>query len=73
MACTPDSSKGGCYPRVNFDQDGDCSGPVGGTKTVGMPAFALEVTNPPSAIWVTEELEAIVDAATGELFVFDNI
>lgn len=71
--CKPASSRGGCTPVVVFDTDGSCAGPAGGTKTVGIPAFDLDVTNPPDLIWKTEDYIPIQDAATGDVFYFDNI
>jgi hypothetical protein len=73
MACNPDSSKGACYPRIDFDQDGNCAGPAGGTKTVGTPQFELDVTNPPDLVWKTEDYVPIQDDVTLDVYIFDNI
>lgn len=71
--CKPASSRGGCTPVIEFDQDGNCAGPEGGTKTIGVPGFVLDVTNPPDLVWKTEDYQPIQDQATGDIFVFDNL
>lgn len=71
--CTPSWNKGGCYPVLPVEDQGNCEGPAGGTKTVGVPQFALAVTNPPNLIWTDEDFTVIQADDDGSPFMFDNI
>lgn len=73
MACDPASSKGGCVPVVIYQSDGNCAGPAGGTKTIGMPAFELEVMNPPDLTWRDEDFTPIQSDDDGTVYLFDNV
>lgn len=73
MACTPATTKGGCTPVIIVDDEGSCEGPSGGTKTLGTPAFDLEVTNPPNRIWTDEDFVVIQSEIDGSPMEFDNI
>lgn len=73
MACTPGQSIGGCVPVIPYESDGSCAGPAGGTKTIGVPAFELEVTNPPDLTWRDEDFTPIESDDDGTVFVFDNV
>lgn len=73
MACTPSWNKGGCVPILPIEDQGNCAGPIGGTKTVGVPQFVLAVSNPPNRIWTDENLIVIQADDDGSPFEFDNV
>ena len=73
MACIPSWSKSSCHPVIHVEDQGNCAGPAGGTKTVSSPQFVLEVTNPPNFIWTDEDFTVIQADDDGSVFVFDNI
>lgn len=73
MHCDPDTTKGGCTPVIIFEGDGNCDGPAGGTKTVGVPGLELAVTNPPDLTWRDEDFVPIESDDDGTVFIFDNI
>lgn len=73
MACTPDWSRGGCTPVIPFEGDGNCDGPAGGTPTLGIPSYALDVTNPPNRIWTDEDLIVIQADDDGSPWELDNL
>lgn len=73
MACTPATTQGGCTPVIIVDDEGSCEGPSGGTKTLGVPAFDLSVTNPPDLVWRDEDFVPIESDDDGTVYVFDNV
>lgn len=73
MACNPSSTKGGCTPVIRIDDQGNCAGPAGGTKTVGVPVFVPVVQNGPDLIWRDEDFTIIQADDDGTPFWFDNI
>lgn len=73
MACIPAWTKGGCVPVIQYESDGSCAGPAGGTKTVSVPPLVLAVTNPPDLIWRDEDFTVIQADDDDTPFVFDNI
>lgn len=73
MACTPDWSRGGCTPVIPFEGDGNCDGPAGGTPTLGIPSYTLDVTNPPDLIWRDEDYVPIQSDDDGTVYIFDNV
>jgi len=73
MACIPSWNKGGCYPILPIEDQGNCAGPTGGTKTVGSPQFVLEIVNPPDLIWRDEDFKVIQADDDGSPWLFDNV
>lgn len=73
MACKPGQSRGACVPVIQYDSDGSCAGPSGGTPVQRAPDFVLDVTNPPDLTWRDEDFTPIQADDDGSVFVFDNI
>lgn len=73
MACNPAWTKGGCRPIVTIEDQGNCAGPAGGTKTIGVPQFVAVVDNAPDLIWRDENYEVVQADDDGSPFLFDNI
>lgn len=72
-SCVPSWTRGGCVPVITVEDQGNCAGPTGGTKTVGAPQFDLVVTNPPNRIWTDEDLVVIQAEEDGSPMELDNI
>lgn len=73
MACTPSWTRGGCVPVLTVEDQGNCGGPAGGTKTVGIPQFVMKVDNAPDFIWRDEDFTVIQSDEDGSPWFFDNI
>jgi hypothetical protein len=73
MACTPAWSRGGCTPVLPVENQGNCAGPTGGTKTAGVPVFVPEVQNEGDLIWRDEDFTVIQADDDGSPFLFDNV
>lgn len=73
MACTPSWNRGGCTPILQVEDQGNCGGPAGGTKTVGVPTFTPIVDNVGSLVWTDENYTVIESDEDGTPYWFDNI
>ena len=71
--CTPSWTRGGCTPIITIEDQGNCAGPAGGTKTIGSPVFVATVDNEPDLIWRDEDYTVIQADDDGTPFWFDNI
>lgn len=70
--CSPASSRGGCYPVLPVEDQGNCEGPAG-TPVVGTPQFEVIVDNGPDLIWKDEDYTVIQSDDDGSPWLFDNV
>jgi hypothetical protein len=55
------------------ENQGNCAGSAGGTKTAGVPVFVPEVQNQSDLIWRDEDFTVIQADDDGSPWLFDNV